>query len=193
VTFNDTSSCDFLERSSWRRVYGTPITGGPREVAVAREELEDGGVLVRTSHDGYARRFGIVHHRSLRLSGDGNTLDGEELFIPSNHEVLPPDALDHFAVRFHLHPAVRANRLTDGRTAVLILPNKEVWNFDAHEDRVEIEESVYLAGLDGPRRTVQIVILGRARSVSRVHWTLSHAPVAPLSRRTRGEEPELPL
>ena len=46
---------------------------------------------------------------------------------------------------------------------MLMLPNKEVWTFNAYEDRVELEESVYLAGPDGPRRTVQIVIYGRAR------------------------------
>ena len=62
------------------------------------------------------------------------------------------------------------------------------------EDRVELEESVYLGGLDGPRRTFQIVIVGQARKVGRVHWTLSHTPQAGGGRRGgRGEEPELPL
>ena len=94
----------------------------------------------------------------------------------------PPEMLcrrmreDHFAVRFHLHPSIRANRLTDGHGAVLLLPNKDVWNLNAHEDVVAVEESVYLAGQDGPRRTTQIVIYGRAREVHRVHWTFSHVP-----------------
>ena len=44
---------------------------------------------------------------------------------------------------------------------MLVLPNKDVWTFDAYEDGVEIEESVYLAGPDGPRRTLQIVIYGQ--------------------------------
>ena len=193
VTFNDTSSCEFLEGSAWRRIYGTPITSGPRRVAVTREEQERGGMLVHSSHDGYAKRFSVIHQRNLQLSGDGHQLDGEELFLPADHDMLPSHALDEFAVRFHLHPAVRANRLTDGHGAILTLPNKDVWNFDAHEDRVEIEESVYLAGLDGPRRTVQLVIYGHARDVARVQWTLSHAPPGPGARRPRGEEPELPL
>lgn len=150
-------------------------------------------MLVRTSHDGYAKRFSVLHQRNLMLSGDGYKLEGEELYLPADHDLLPSHALDEFAVRFHLHPGVRANRLTDGHGAVLILPNKDVWNFDAHEDRVEIEESVYLAGLDGPRRTVQLVIYGHARDAARVHWTLSHAPPGPGTRRIRGEEPELPL
>ena len=88
-------------------------------------------------------------------------------------------------MRFHLHPAVKANRLADGHSAMLLLPNKEVWTFNAYEDRVDLEESVYLAGPDGPRRTVQIVIYGRARKVMRVQWTFAYtaAGVAPAGRR----------
>jgi uncharacterized heparinase superfamily protein len=75
------------------------------------------------------------------------------------------------------------------------LPNKDVWSFNAYEDRVEIEESVYLAGTDGPRRTAQIVVYGRARKVSRVQWTFSFTAASPVGivRRGRAEEPQLPL
>jgi uncharacterized heparinase superfamily protein len=79
---------------------------------------------------------------------------------------------------------------------MLLMPNKEVWNFNAYEDRVDIEESVFLAANDGPRRTMQLVIYGRARKVMRVQWTflLSHGvPGGGLNRRGRGEEPQLPL
>ena len=77
---------------------------------------------------------------------------------------------------------------------MLVLPNKDVWNFSAHEDHLEIEESVFLGGLEGPRRTFQIVIVGQARKVGRVAWTLSHTPQPGTPRRgPRGEEPELPL
>ena len=69
---------------------------------------------------------------------------------------------------------------------MLMLPNREVWTFNAYEDRVEIEESVYLSGSDGPRRAVQIVIYGRARKVPRVHWTLRASSTL---RRRRGGAP----
>ena len=98
-----------------------------------------------------------------------------------------------FAVRFHLHPAVKANRLTDGHGAMLVLPNKDVWTFNAYEDRVELEESVYLAGTDGPRRTLQIVIYGRARKVAARALDASRPRPPPVTarRRERGERPKL--
>jgi uncharacterized heparinase superfamily protein len=85
-----------------------------------------------------------------------------------------PTGQDQFALRFHLHPSVKANRLTDSHGAMLLLPNREVWTFNAYEDRIDLEESVYLAATEGPRRTVQIVIYGRARKVARVQWAFSY-------------------
>jgi uncharacterized heparinase superfamily protein len=196
VTLNDTSSCRFIEAGPIRRMlYGTPMIAGPREVAVAREEQGD-GIVLRASHDGYAGIFNVIHERVLVLSADGRRLDGEDLFTPARGAVVPADR-DQFAVRFHLHPSVKANRLSDGHSAMLAMPNKEVWTFSAYEDRVDIEESVYLAGPDGPRRTVQLVIYGRARNVMRVQWTFApHAVQGPGTagaRRGRDDEPQLPL
>jgi uncharacterized heparinase superfamily protein len=194
VTFNDASSCRFLDSAAFRRLFGVPIVDGPENVTVSRDS-ENGETVLRAAHDGYAERFGILHERFVALSEDGNRLDGEDVFLPATGNALLEDAEDHFAVRFHLHPAIRANRLTDGHGAVLLLPNKDVWNLNAHEDVVAVEESVYLAGQDGPRRTMQIVIYGRAREVHRVHWTFSHVPqnTAAARQARRGSEPELPL
>jgi uncharacterized heparinase superfamily protein len=192
VTFNDTSSCRFLTSESLKNLLGAPILSGPTDVQVARQE-RDGGAMLRLSHNGYVDRFGVVHHRSLRLSADGRRLDGEDVFSGPHGEALVLRRGDAFAVRFHLHPTLKANRHSDGHGVMLVLPNREVWTFDAYEERVELEESVYLAGPDGPRRAVQIVIHGHAREVSRVHWSFAHQDSQEPTRRTQREEPELPL
>jgi uncharacterized heparinase superfamily protein len=195
ATFNDTSSCGFIGSGPIRRMLdGTPMVGGPRTVEVAREEAPN-GVQLRTSQDGYAELFNVVHHRTLLLSANGQKLEGEDMFTPAKGEFMPAGR-DQFALRFHLHPSIKANRLTDGHSAMLLMPNKDVWTFSAFEDRIDIEESVYLAGPDGPRRSVQIVIYGRARKVMRVQWSFSQAPPGAGSapaRRDRSEEPQLPL
>jgi len=195
VTFNDTSSCRFIESGSLKRMLsGTPMIDGPREVSVAREERTN-EVELRAAHDGYADVFNVVHQRVLRLAGDGRRLDGEDLFTPAHGESIAPGQ-DQFAVRFHLHPSIKANRLSDGHAAMLLMPNKDVWTFDAHNQRIEIEESVYLAAPDGPRRTAQIVIYGSAREVTRVQWSFAcavHAAAAAGRRHARSADPQLPL
>jgi uncharacterized heparinase superfamily protein len=198
VTFNDRSSCRFMASRMIRRLLlGTPIIAGPRRIETEREDRSD-GVMLHASHDGYAAPFGVIHQRSLMVAADGARLEGEDLFNPSRGDKLPANRADDFAVRFHLHPSVKANRLSDGHGVMLTMPNREVWNFNAHDDSVELEESVYLAGPDGPRRTMQIVIYGQARKSPRVHWTfartmMSAAPPPAPSRRRTGQDPELPL
>jgi len=192
VTLNDTSSCRFFEARTFRRLlFGTLIVNGPRNVQVLREDTVDGAIL-RTSHDGYDADFATTHHRLLRLSPDGRALDGEDnfSFSPRSGAQTP----DGFAVRFHLHPAVKANRLSDGHGVILLLPDHDLWTFNTYGETVEIEESVFLAGSDGPRRTVQIVIYGHARKQPRVRWSFRHTPPAGQGvRRDHPDEPELPL
>jgi uncharacterized heparinase superfamily protein len=200
ATINDASSCRFLDPGSFKRLLGIPIVAGPARISVVREEREEGSLL-RASHDGYNDRFGVIHQRTLMVGHDGARLDGEDEFIFTPRRSGTAGNPDEFALRFHLHPSIKASRLNDAHGVMLILPSREVWNFNAYEDRVEIEESVYLAGTEGPRRTVQIVIRGIARQILQVRWTFSH--VSPTqtpqrrpesgSRRTRSNEPELPL
>jgi uncharacterized heparinase superfamily protein len=79
---------------------------------------------------------------------------------------------------------------------MLMTPNKEVWTFSAYNDQVELEDSVYLAGSEGPRRTLQLVIRGHARDAARVQWLLQGYPAAGANggaRQADEEEPRLPL
>ena len=99
-----------------------------------------------------------------------------------------------YALRFHLHPAVKASRLSDARGVMLVLPNRDVWTFEALDDKVELEDSVFLAGNDGPRRTAQIVIRQDARHAPSIRWSFVRSTSSPATtaRRDTGR-PELPL
>jgi uncharacterized heparinase superfamily protein len=190
ATLNENSSCRFFVSGSLPRLVGQPILDGPEKVTVEREE-DASSTTVRVVHDGYAARFGMVHERLMSLSQDGKRLDGEDGILPVVGDNYPARVPDRYALRFHLHPSIRANRLTHRRGIMLTLPNREVWSF-VSQSPMELEESVYLAGTDGPRRTVQIVIHGNAREAPRQAWTLIQVS-DPNTRSRVGEEAELPL
>jgi uncharacterized heparinase superfamily protein len=189
------SSCQFVAATAMKRfLQGAPIIGGPTNVECYREATGDGIMLI-ASHDGYARQFGLIHRRSILMSDDGTRIDGEDAL-----EAVPGMTIrggdDDFALRFHLHPAIKASRLSDGRAVMLVLANRDVWTFEALDDRVDVEDSVFLAGSDGPRRTAQIVIRQRARQAPRVRWSVVRSPASPSAtnaRRQSRREPELPL
>ncbi|MBR0898621.1 heparinase II/III family protein [Bradyrhizobium tropiciagri] len=195
LTYRETSSCQFVELSAMKRLLrGAPITSGPSNVESYREAIPDGDVLT-ASHDGYLSRFGVIHRRVLMISQDGTRLEGEDQLTPAPGGRIKGSEAD-FALRFHLHPSVKASRLSDARGVMLVLPNRDVWTFEAMDDKVDLEDSVFLAGNDGPRRTSQIVIRQDARQAGTIRWSFmrsSTSATATNARRNARREPELPL
>ncbi len=188
VTWHDTSSCRFKTSRNGTML----VADGPRDVQIARAGRED-AVILRASHDGYVRNFGVIHQRSWRLSPEGDRLDGEDIFTTPSGDEIPPDTDDDYVIRFHLHPAVKASRVNDGRTVLLILPGRESWLFTAPNMHVELEESIFLSASEGPRRTSQIVIADNARTFARVVWTFARADAPGQPRRETGAAPRLPI
>jgi uncharacterized heparinase superfamily protein len=178
-----------------RLLRGAPVVTGPVVVDSSRKETED-GTLLSASHDGYLPRFGVIHRRVLMISHDGTRLDGEDILSPPPKGRFKGHDAD-FALRFHLHPAVKASRLPDARGVMLILPSHDVWTFEAFDEEVDLEDSVFLAGNDGPRRTAQIVIRHEeARQAPSIRWRLvrsSASPTETVARHNARLEPELPL
>jgi uncharacterized heparinase superfamily protein len=195
LTYHDTSSCQFVQMSAMKRLlHGAPVISGPVEVESYREVVQD-GTLLTTSHDGYLAKFGLIHRRVLMIANDGGRIDGEDILSPPQGARLKGSEAD-FALRFHLHPAVKASRLSDARGVMLVLPNRDVWTFEALDDKVDLEDSVFLAGNDGPRRTAQIVIRQDARQVPSLRWSFIRSTASPAitnARRNARREPELPL
>ncbi|KRP84962.1 heparinase [Bradyrhizobium pachyrhizi] len=195
LTYRDASSCQFVELSAMKRLLrGAPITSGPSNVESYREAVPDSDVLT-ASHDGYLSRFGVIHRRVLMVSQDGTRLEGEDSLSPAPGGRIKGSEAD-FALRFHLHPSVKASRLSDARGVMLVLPNRDVWTFEAMDDKVDLEDSVFLAGNDGPRRTSQIVIRQDARQAGTIRWSFvrsSTSASATTARRNARREPELPL
>jgi uncharacterized heparinase superfamily protein len=193
LTYHDTSSCQFVELTAMKRfLHGAPIVSGPVTVENFREAMANGELLT-TSHDGYLARYGVIHRRILMLSQDGFRLDGEDSVSPAPGGRLRGNDTD-YALRFHLHPSVKASRLSDARGVMLVLPNRDVWTFEAQDDRVDLEDSVFLAGNDGPRRTAQIVIRQDSRHAASVRWSFVRSNASPATtnaRRGARREPEL--
>jgi uncharacterized heparinase superfamily protein len=195
LTYHDTSSCQFVELSAMKKLLqGAPIVSGPTSVESYREAVPNGELLT-TSHDGYLHRFGVMHRRVLMVSQDGTRLDGEDSLTPAPGSKIRGNESD-YVLRFHLHPSVKASRLSDARGVMLVLPNRDVWTFEALDDKVDLEDSVFLAGNDGPRRTAQIVIRQDYRHATSIRWSFTRSSTSAAqtnARRNARREPELPL
>lgn len=134
---------------------------GVSEVELVRDETA-GIVMVEASHDGYVRRFGLVHQRQLTLAADGRELRGQDLLTLQGRrrkaEPIP------YAVRFHLHPDVEAATTADGQGALLRVRGRTVWQFRCRGGRLAIEDSLWIDGDARLRETSQLVVGGECPS-----------------------------
>ncbi len=190
LTLADTNSTEILEAPG----RGSEIGKHPRKVTCARAEAE-GATWLDMSHDGYVRGFRLMHRRRLWLAAGGDELRGEDMLVPPDQEDLRPRPAEpeedargplwpwrrgrprSFAVRFHLHPGVKASLVQEGRAVLLRLPSGAGWRFRAEGANVAVEESIYV-GTGEIKRASQIVVSGGVtatgpRPGAMVRWAFS--------------------
>ncbi|MHA6287944.1 heparinase II/III family protein [Maricaulis sp. CAU 1757] len=178
LTLAETSSAR-LFAPGWRRnLLGPRLASSPAPVTARRNE-EELGVWLEGVHEGYRDQWGLSHRRRIFLSKDGQDLRGEDSLFRPVSDGAPEDseARHPFAIRFHLHPEVRASLARDNMSAILVQPDGSGWRFRTDGGPVRLERSVYLAAGAPPQRATQIVIEGEAepfgagdRPPNRVRW-----------------------
>ncbi|WP_129792073.1 heparinase II/III family protein [Sphingosinicella sp. CPCC 101087] len=147
---------------------------GVAEVEMSRDET--GGILrVEASHDGYMRRFGLIHERRLLLSSDGLQLTGEDRLYGAARRRRRSQNIP-FAVRFHLAPSVEATTTADGQGALLRIRGGGVWQFRCRGGLLSTEDSLWVDGHARPRATLQLVIGGQTPPEGMtISWELKRA------------------
>ena len=163
-----------LADSNSTAILGNATLGrGVTEVELDRQENE-GGSRVEVSHDGYVKRFGLVHQRTLTLTGDGRELRGEDVLLPGNGGRKP--ALSTFAARFHLAPGVEATPTADGMGALLRIEAGALWQFRVRGAKLAIDDSIWIDGMGKPQPTQQLVASGETPpGGASISWTLKRA------------------
>jgi uncharacterized heparinase superfamily protein len=163
-----------LADSNSTAILGNATLGrGVTEVELDRQENE-GGSRVEVSHDGYVKRFGLVHQRTLTLTGDGRELRGEDVLLPGSGGRKP--ALSTFAARFHLAPGVEATPTADGMGALLRIDAGALWQFRLRGAKLAIDDSIWIDGAGKPQATQQLVASGETPpGGASMSWALKRA------------------
>lgn len=172
LVLDDTSSCHIAPDAGIERVAAGQILAGPRQVTVVRKDGREGAML-DLSHDGYARRFGLIHERRVALDISGVRLVGEDRL--SATRAGAQEQARSFALRFHLHPNVRLAAGANVAELRLETPAGRIFVFEAGGLPIEVEESVFFASPDGARATQQIVVRGPAQDGAQAFWSLTRA------------------
>jgi len=154
-----------------RLAFGGPVVLSPPNVSGDLETSRQGSIFTG-SQDGYQKSHGVTHHRQLFLAADGLDFRGQDSFDINaliNDRGRAGNAKP-FAIRFHLHPSVRATISQDGASAMLLLANKTGWRFSARGAQLKLEDSVYLPEDGRVRKTSQLVLRGAIGGPEKILW-----------------------
>lgn len=144
----------------------------------AQGALADQGdnLRIKGSHDGYMADFGVSHQRQFLIAPNGLLISSEDKLTAPAGLKSPDGAMigGEYAIRFHLHPTVRAELSPDGSSALLTLKNGETWRIGSNAPETRIEETFFLADTRGPQPSQQVVLggmMGEAFEV-RIVWNI---------------------
>lgn len=146
------------------------IGKGVNETQITRETHEE-GISLKLIHNGYEKRFGVLHERTLFVPNDGSRLEGQDRLAAKRFKKL---AGEQITLRFHLHPAVQAFKAPDGRISLETRGGRN-WIFDIDGAEAEVEDSLYLAQRDKPLACKQIVatLVADGSKAPLFHWSFN--------------------
>ncbi len=144
------------------------------------------GVWMVATHNGYGKKYGLIHERRLFISVDGRELSGEDKLRAADKKqqaqfvrsvIDAPSTGLNFMVHFHIHPDIDASLDMDGHAVSLTLPSGEIWVFRQNGGLLALQDSVFLDHKHlKPRATKQIVISARAIDYKgRITWNFLRA------------------
>jgi uncharacterized heparinase superfamily protein len=178
LTLEESSSAEFAAAGGNGTVAPDAPLTGPLNAQAAFADQGD-NLRVKGSHEGYLADFGVSHARQFLVAPNGLLISSEDKLSAPAGLKSPDGSLiaGEYAIRFHLHPSVRAEMAADGKSALLMLRNGETWKISSNAPETRIEESYFLADARGPQQSSQVVLggmMGEATEV-RIVWNIERA------------------
>ena len=109
---------------------------------------------VSASHDGYNKRYGIIHQREIEFLSEKNKFLGKDILIKKKNFKS-----SNFEIRFHLEPNAKVMQTQDGKSILIDIEN-EGWKFSAQGYTIDIETGLYFGKKNSFTENKNLVISG---------------------------------
>jgi uncharacterized heparinase superfamily protein len=170
VTINDTSSCIFQKNALIRKYFGNSLI---EKHNIFKQEFKNDKEFIQciVGHDGYEKRFKILHERQITLFKSKNHIEGIDSLKCKN----PENKNLTFSVRFHIHPDIRITK-TMGNDILLSSSGGEGWIFRSPQIPTKIEKNLYFGNSDNIKETSFILLEGNVENENtNIIWHLEKA------------------
>jgi len=170
VTINDTSSCIFQKNALIRKYFGNSLI---EKHNIVKKEFKNDKEFIQCiiAHDGYEKRFKILHERQITLFKLKNHIEGIDSLKCKDLE----NKNLTFSVRFHIHPDIRITK-TMGNDILLSSNEGEGWIFRSPQIPTKIEKNLYFGNSDNIKESSFILLEGNIENENtNIIWHLEKA------------------
>ena len=160
ITLNNTNISELIEKKSYRRI--------PSKVSLSFDE-NDEYFSWESAHDGYSKNFNKIIKRKILISKNEFKIVGNDTVISTR--INKKQYL--VTARFHLTPVCSA-LMTSKKSSVLIKTNNNNSFIFESDNKVSLEESIYINNGKRIEKTRQIVISSYTSSPKKnIKWSIS--------------------
>ncbi len=139
LTINDNSVVNFERNKSLNKAFGNSIKSSFKIhdfKIIDNEEITS----VFASHNGYEKKFGYIHKRTLEINKLENSISGidELIKIKGNKKI-------NYNIRFHLYPGIAAVQTMGGENVLIQIEKNKSLIFTSENQKISVEKSIFLA------------------------------------------------
>tara|TARA_B100000029_G_scaffold410404_1_gene412326 strand:- start:1570 stop:3225 length:1656 start_codon:yes stop_codon:yes gene_type:complete len=165
---NDTSSCIFQKNESINRVYGNSLIQKHRVISKNYTEDKDFYNII-ASHNGYEKKFGYIHQRSIKISKKQDKIYGQDKLEKTKNY----SDLLIYSVRFHIYPDTKIVKTKAGNSILISLPNGEGWLLQSKTSKFDIEKNIFFGNKNRIINNEAVSISGNiSDNVISINWEI---------------------
>ena len=165
---NDTSSCIFQKNKFINKIYGNSLV--EKHKIISKNYTEDKDFYsINASHNGYEKKFGYIHTRSIKISKKEDKIFGQdELKKTKNYS----NSLIYF-IRFHIYPDTKIVKTKAGNSILISLSNGEGWLLWNKTKDFEIEKNIFLGNKNKIINNESVIISGNiSEEIISIKWEI---------------------
>ena len=132
LNIDDRSSCKFSKISNSSSIISQGLKIIKKSIV-----FENNYWKIAGAHDGYLKRYGIIHDREIEFYPEQMNFIGHDKIISKNKFKNLT-----FEIRFHLEPSVKVMKTQDNKS-ILIDLDGEGWKFNSKGNNINIDNGLY--------------------------------------------------
>jgi len=163
LIIEDHSSCDFIKNEKSEYIIKKGLKVLKKNIV-----FEDNYWKISASHDGYYKKFKLIHEREIEFYPEQEKFIGFDKILQKNVTKNVK-----FDIRFHLNPNTKVMKTQDNKS-ILIELEDEGWRFSCENFDINIDNGLYFGNKNSYLENQNIFISGiSSKSDEIIKWEIS--------------------